>query len=133
MVQRAARAKPLERRSARILVVDDEPAVIRVLQRILIEHEVIVARNAMDALRHVSAGPKFDLVLCDLMMPEMTGMQLHAAMLEQVPDQAERMVFLTGGAFEPEAATFLDSTVNRTVGKPFDAAELLALVDQSIR
>lgn len=101
------------------------------LRRILAGHEVITTMSATHALAQVSSGLKFDLILCDLMMPGMTGMQLHSAILGQVPDQAGRMVFLTGG--DPEADAFLDSSANRSIRKPFNNAELLALVYESLR
>jgi len=129
-VRRAARATPLQRQSARILVVDDDPGVIKVLRRILAGHDVITTMTARHALAQVSSGLRFDVIFCDLMMPGMTGIQLHSAILEQVPDQADRMVFLTG---DPEADPFLHSSVNRSIRKPFDNAALLALVSESMR
>ena len=64
------------------------------------------------------------------MMPEMTGMELHEALLERFPEQAARMWFLTGGAFTERARAFLDRMQGRHLAKPFDAATLRALVDR---
>jgi len=130
-VRRAARATPRQRESVRILVVDDDPGVIKVLRRILSAYEVITTTSARHALVQVSSGLRFDLILCDLMMPEMTGMQLHSAILDHFPDQAARMVFLTGGAFDREADAFLRSNGNLSIRKPFDNAELLDLVSEN--
>jgi len=130
MVQRVARAKPLGRRGARLLVVDDEPVVVRVLQRVLAGHEVVVAMNAKDALGHVLAAPTFDLIFCDLMMPEMSGIQLHSEISAAFPEQATRMVFLTGGTLDVDARAFLHSPATRCLAKPFDVADLLALVGE---
>lgn len=130
-VRRAGRATQLQRQSARILVVDDDPAVIKVLRRVLAGHDVITAMSARHALAQVSSGLRFDVIFCDLMMPGMTGMQLHSAILEEVPEQAARMVFLTGG--DPDADPFLDSSASRSIRKPFDNAQLLALVAESMR
>jgi signal transduction histidine kinase len=73
-------------RRGRILVVDDEPAIAKAVQRTLSrEHEVVVLESAVTALERIRAGERFDVILCDLMMPQMTGMDLHAALLQDEP------------------------------------------------
>jgi len=105
---------------AHVLVVDDEPMLGRAIKRILSQrHEVTVATSAIEAVRLLKGGLRFDLILSDLMMPEMTGMDLHAALLDLAPDQAERMIFMTGGAFSAEAAAFLRAIPNPSIEKPF--------------
>ncbi len=65
-------------RRGRILIVDDEPLVANVIRRVLAkEHDVVTAIVAREALAMCAAGEKFDLILCDLMMPVMTGMELY--------------------------------------------------------
>ena len=81
---------------------------------------------------HFERGERFDVILCDLMMPQMTGMDLHRALSEQIPEQAGRMVLLTGGAFTPGAVSFLDRVPNRRLDKPFDPARLRAAVRELI-
>jgi CheY-like chemotaxis protein len=88
------------------------------------EHEVTTTTRAKDALRRVSAGERFDLILCDMMMPEMTGMDLHGELLRAAPDQAQRVVFMTGGAFTENARQFLAQSTNPSIEKPFKAAKL---------
>jgi signal transduction histidine kinase len=118
------------RRRGRILVVDDEPMIAKVVQRILSpEHEVVTTGSAAEALRQIEAGQQFDLVLCDLMMPQMTGMDLHAELSKVALDHAARMIFLTGGAFTPSAREFLDSIPNQCVDKPFHAGHLRELIN----
>ncbi len=120
----AAPARPAARKGA-ILVVDDEPIIARVIQRILApRHQVAIAAHAQDALARLEAGERFDVILCDLMMPEMTGMDLHEVLAQRAPDQAERMVFMTGGAFTTRALQFLDEVARRRLEKPFDAEQL---------
>ncbi|MBA3672703.1 MAG: response regulator, partial [Gemmatimonadaceae bacterium] len=79
------------------------------------------------------AGEKFDLILCDLMMPDMTGMQLHAELSRVAPDQADRMIFLTGGAFTNEARQFLSEIPKEHLEKPFEPANLRAIVQRYLR
>lgn len=122
------------RRRGGILVVDDEPMVARAFQRTLsAEHDVVTIERAGEALERIGAGERFDVILCDLMMPQMTGMDLHAELSRVAPEQAGRMVFLTGGAFTTRARTFLDETPNQRIEKPFDALHLRALINDRIR
>jgi CheY-like chemotaxis protein len=79
------------------------------------------------------AGEKFDLILCDLMMPEMTGMDLHRELSRVAPEQASRMIFLTGGAFTDKARQFLSETVKEYLEKPFDPVNLRAIVQRYLR
>jgi CheY-like chemotaxis protein len=125
---------PVAGRRGRILVVDDEQLVVRGVKRILSkEHEVVATVAAKEALARCVAGEKFDLILCDLMMPDMTGMDLHRELLKIAPEQASRMIFLTGGAFTPKARQFLSETPKEHLEKPFDPANLRAIVQRYLR
>jgi CheY-like chemotaxis protein len=97
------------------------------------EHEIELTASAGDALRLVRAGEQFDVIVCDLMMPQMTGMELHAELVRLSPELAGRMVFVTGGAFTPGARAFLDSVPNQRLEKPFDAQQLRAVLNDRIR
>jgi CheY-like chemotaxis protein len=120
--------KPVTRRG-RVLVIDDEPFIGNAVRRTLeLDHEVVVEANAPAALARIAAGERFDAILCDLMMPVMTGMDVHAELARTAPEQAERVVFFTGGAFTSEARTFLARVANRKLEKPFEPAELRRLV-----
>jgi signal transduction histidine kinase len=124
---------PRQGRRGRILVVDDEEPVVRAASRILAnEHDVAGATQAQVALDRVKNGERFDMILCDLMMPEMTGMELHAELVKIAPDQADAMVFITGGAFTPRARAFLDRVKNERFEKPFNATQLRALVRERL-
>jgi FixJ family two-component response regulator len=67
------------------------------------------------------------------MMPQMTGMELHAELVRLAPELAGRMVFVTGGAFTPGARAFLDNIPNQRLEKPFDAQQLRAVLNDRIR
>ena len=75
-----------------------------------------------DALAHRGC------VVTDVRMPEMTGMDLHRELSRVAPEQAARMIFLTGGAFTPAGRLFLSATSREHIEKPFDPANLRAIV-----
>jgi CheY-like chemotaxis protein len=116
------------RRKVRVLVVDDDLAVGTALRRSLREYDVVLLDSAHGALARVAAGERFDLLLCDLMMPVMTGMDLHEEILSVAPDQAERMVFMTGGAVTPRARDFVATVPNPVLHKPFDMKALREMI-----
>ncbi|HSP78252.1 MAG TPA: ATP-binding protein [Myxococcaceae bacterium] len=112
----------------RVLVIDDEPMLCAALERILRpHHDVILTTLAAEALPRLEAGESFDLILCDLMMPRMNGMDFHAALSRLRPELTRRVIFLTGGAFTPQAKAFLERVPNRRVEKPFNSRALLAV------
>jgi CheY-like chemotaxis protein len=92
-----------------------------------LHHEVATATRADAALARIRDGERFDVIVCDLMMPEMTGMELHAGIVAIAPDQADRMIFMTGGTFTEDAHEFLDRVDNLKLEKPFRLDELVAL------
>ncbi|MBI4955125.1 MAG: response regulator [Myxococcales bacterium] len=85
-------------------------------------------RRAAAALARIAHGERFDAIVCDLMMPDMTGMDLHERLRAVAPDQVRVMLFLTGGAFTPRARAFLSSVDNATLEKPCAAHEILRSV-----
>jgi signal transduction histidine kinase len=117
-------------RRARVLLVDDEVTVSRSLQRILTRHhDVSVSNSGREVLARVAAGERFDVIVSDLMMPEVTGMEVHAQIARVAPEQATRMVFLTGGAFTTNAREFLDTVPNARIEKPVELETLLAVIE----
>lgn len=119
--KRAANQRP------RILVIDDEELIVTVIGRMLqAEFEVTATTQAEEALRLVRNGEPFDAVVCDLMMPEMSGMALFEELQHDAPGLAARTVFLSGGVFKPEVRDFLERVPNECLDKPFDAAGLRA-------
>jgi two-component system cell cycle sensor histidine kinase/response regulator CckA len=112
-------------RRASVLVIDDEPLILKLVSAVLaLEHDVTCESRGESALARIRVGERFDAILCDLMMPQLTGMDLHEALLEIDPRQAQAMLFLTGGAFTPRARAFLDRVSNPTIEKPFDSEAL---------
>ncbi|HJL25411.1 MAG TPA: response regulator, partial [Polyangiaceae bacterium LLY-WYZ-15_(1-7)] len=81
--------------TTRVLIVDDEPGMSRTLAIALgEEYEVVTAQGGAEALRRLEAGERFGVILCDLMMPGVSGMDVHGALAQWAPDQAARMVFM---------------------------------------
>jgi two-component system cell cycle sensor histidine kinase/response regulator CckA len=110
-----------------ILVIDDDPMVGRSIERLLRrEHDVQVVSGARKALAALRSGQSFDVFLCDLMMPDMTGADFFRELNEIAPAFAKRIVFMTGGAFTPESRAFIDEISNPRIEKPFDRQALNA-------
>ena len=109
------------RRRGNVLVIDDEPALLRTIARALKgDHDVVAVGSPIDALRMlVEERRPFDLILCDLVMPLMTGMELYERVKSHDPALAARFVFVTGGAADEELRAFLASVPNERLEKPF--------------
>jgi CheY-like chemotaxis protein len=124
----ALRATELTARRT-VLVVDDDAMVGRSLQRILEpEHTVTYVTSARDALDRLGMGERFDVVLCDLMMPDISGMEFDREVSQRFPEASAGLAFMTGGAFTEGAREFLARTSRPVVEKPIDVAALRALV-----
>jgi signal transduction histidine kinase len=121
-------------RHGKVLVVDDEASIGKAVARVLAnEHTVVALQSADQALQRMAAGERFDVILCDLLMPQMTGMDFHDALKNVDADQVNKIIFLTGGAFTPRARTFLAEIPNQRIEKPFDPIHLRALINDRIR
>jgi two-component system, cell cycle sensor histidine kinase and response regulator CckA len=112
----------------RVLVVDDEVAVRSVLRRILGWHEVVEAESGEVARDIMAQDQNFDVILCDIMMPCGSGIEVHQWLVKHHPDLGRRLVFLTGGAFTPGASTYLEHVDNISIEKPFDGKNLQKMV-----
>jgi CheY-like chemotaxis protein len=117
----------------RVLVIDDDPAMAKVIQLLLGDyHDVEVFTSARRALARLHDGERYDAIVCDVMMPEMSGVDFHAELAEHEPDLASGIIFLTGGAFTLRAREFLDRIPNPCLEKPFDFENLRALVGRQV-
>lgn len=115
----------------RVLIVDDDPKVARSLQRILAhEQHVEVSSSAEHALDRLRSGEKFDVIFCDMMMPNMTGMDFYEELPNVAPDQRRKVVFISGGALTVRMREFLQKVPNRKLDKPFDAQPLRSLANE---
>ncbi len=118
-----------EERRLRVLLVDDETSLGTSLRRCISRYWnasfVNDGRQALELLRHDNT---YDVIVCDLMMPEVTGMDIYEELSHARPELSKRMLFMTGGAFTERARSFLDSVPNPHLEKPFDLAQLEAAV-----
>jgi len=124
---------PYEAPRGRILVIDDEPEIVDLIRRELrTQHELVGVTSCRAALALLAKDSAFDLILCDLMMPVMNGMQLYAEIERSHPALVKRMVFITGGAFTQAALQFLATVPNPNITKPFEADTLAKLVRMAL-
>lgn len=129
----SVRPSPTEVRGgrARILVIDDEELFGKGVERTLGEdHEVVLEVLAQHALVRLAAGEHFDVILCDMMMPDCTGMEFYDQLQAIDAALAARVVFTTGGAFTGAARDFLERVRNPRIGKPFTKREIEAVLAQ---
>ncbi len=130
--QPSSRPPAQSTRSLRVLVVDDDVFVARSIRRLLRpQHDVTLALSGRQALGLIR-NSDYDVIFCDVMMPEMTGMELHAAVSKQNAKLSERFVFITGGPFTPEARQLFDAVTNPCIQKPFTPSDLANVLESAI-
>lgn len=115
----------------RILVVDDDPMVRRMLDRMLHEHFVESAASVDDGIAALGRSD-FDLVLCDVMMPDRTGADMHRELRQRWPALLPRVVYMTGGVFTPALQTFLDQPSIRRLDKPIFPHAVADIVERIV-
>ncbi|HEY2514322.1 MAG TPA: PAS domain S-box protein [Polyangiaceae bacterium] len=120
---------PSVERREKVLVIDDEPMIGVMIRRLLAAHcDVLPVTSPREALRRIVARERFDVILCDLMMPRMDGMEFYAELSIVAPEMARRTGFLTGGAVTAQARRFLLEHADRVVEKPVELGKLRAFV-----
>jgi two-component system NtrC family sensor kinase len=108
-------------RRRRVLIIDDEPQLARMFRTSLAaEFDVEAFTSGRAALGHLLDSEPYDLVLCDLMMADLSGMEVYEELRRLRPGLERPVVFMTGGVFDPAVADFLASVPNECVDKPFD-------------
>lgn len=118
----------------RILVIDDETAILAAVERALRPHRVDVVNNGKEAIERLLGDEEpYDLVLCDLIMNGVSGIDVFQTLQEQAPEQAERVVFMTGGGFTADIRHFLAEVDNSILHKPFDVKTLRWMVSQRLQ
>ena len=113
----------------KILIIDDDRILAQTIARMLGHHDVTVVTGGNDALARLDRGDAFDVLLCDLMMPDLTGMDFFERLERSHRELAHRVIFVTGGAFTSQAQDFLRRTSNLCLEKPLNFKQL----EQAIR
>lgn len=117
----------------RILVVDDEPEICRMLVRLLkAEHEVSWSTDPVEALSWIRDGQRFDVIISDVMMPRLSGLDLLTLIQQIDPDQAARLVFLTASVLPGDLEATFAGVPNTVFRKPLNIAELRAFVRERV-
>ncbi|MFT7521655.1 MAG: CheY-like chemotaxis protein [Kiritimatiellia bacterium] len=114
--------------SARVLIIEDEPMVARGIARALRSYETVIQSHAEEAVQHILDRVAYDVIICDLMMPGMTGMQVYDAVVAQRPELASRFVFISGGTVDRTPSSFFKRVTNTHLEKPFDPSALRTAV-----
>ncbi len=124
---------PAERpRRGRILVIDDEVMIGRAVTRALAsEHDVVAVTRVLDAIDSLRSET-FDLILCDLMLPDVTGMSFHAMLEETFPEYLDKIIFISGGAFTAQAREFMETKRPPSLDKPLDIARLKQIISDRL-
>lgn len=115
---------PKQFEGRRLLIIDDDALVIRALQRAMAGAEVVALSSAEAALASIGEQPPFDCILCDLMMPGMSGVDFYERLEEADASLASRVLFMTGGAFTARTRGFADQMGDRVLKKPFTLAQV---------
>jgi PAS domain S-box-containing protein len=130
--RRAPDAAPLRR--GRVLVIDAETQVAHAMARILgRDHEVFLETCGKEALVRLDEGEAFDVVFCDVHLPDLSGIEIYEALIGRRPEVAQRLVFLTTDDTAHHSKRFLESIPNVSLSKPFATESLRALVRQHLR
>jgi CheY-like chemotaxis protein len=117
----------------RILIIDDEPQILRAIGRALQHYDLTSAESGQRAIELLSDASDYDLILCDLVMREVSGIDVFEWITEHRPELLDRLIFVTAGTFTDELRDFLASVPNQILNKPFDTKTLRWLVAQSVR
>jgi CheY-like chemotaxis protein len=117
-----------------ILVIDDEPGITTALAYLLRRdgHMVETAANGRLGLAKLHKRV-YDLILCDLRMPELDGPGFYHELERHYPHLLKQVIFLTGDTLSPEARDFLAGVSVARLSKPFRAAEVRQAVQQGLR
>jgi signal transduction histidine kinase len=118
---------PLKR--SRLLIVDDDAMVLSALRRRLRRrYDTVTVLGGAEALARLSEDPGFDSIVCDLMMPEVDGKSFYNAIKKDHPELADRIVFMSGGAFTPRLRKFAAAVPNPVLQKPVSREDLESML-----
>lgn len=115
----------------KIIIIDDEINFANALKSILHQkHDVLAEASSATALKLVLQQPDFDIIICDMMMPEMTGMEFYQNLVNDGRGLEKKIVFMSGGAFTPQTISFFETCGNLRLEKPFGISEFLNMIEK---
>jgi signal transduction histidine kinase len=127
-------AEGVEAQRLQVLVIDDEPILLKAYTRMLShQHEIVTAGGGAEGLERLAEEPGIDVIICDLMMPDIDGASFYHQVAARWPKLSERIVFSTGGAYTDESQAFLDTVPNLRIHKPASVSTLLGSIDEAAR
>jgi signal transduction histidine kinase len=130
-VEMAFSPRPVAR--AKILVIDDEEHLIEAICQFLGEDfDVVATKSGVSAIDLLKPENKFDLILCDIMLPDGTGMDIYEVTKQKTPGLEKKIIFMSGGTFTPRATKFLENIENLRLNKPFKSGELINIIKSSL-
>jgi signal transduction histidine kinase/ActR/RegA family two-component response regulator len=126
-------SEPAPTRDRRILLVDDEIMLLRAFGRALSKrHQVEMVSSGEEALDRLKAGERWDVIVCDLMMPGVDGVRVYEALDQVAPDMKSRIMFCSGGAFTPRTREFCARVTVPILDKPLRVADLEVAIGQTL-
>ena len=129
-----APASPALTSRGRLLFIDDEADLCEVMKEALVDsHDVTATTSARQALALIDAGQRFDLILCDIRMPEMTGLDFAARLQTDCPDQASHLVLMSGGQARARVPGAPATLPRPLLAKPFELGQVVSLLGQALR
>ncbi|HEY8091121.1 MAG TPA: response regulator [Polyangiaceae bacterium] len=124
----------IRRRPACVLIIDDDPRIAHPLGELLSDEFAVRATSSpREAFASILLGAWYDVILCDVMMPEMTGIDFHEDLQALHPLLAARIVFMTGGVGDEHLQDVLDSMPNLVLEKPVDVEDLRELIRRRLQ
>ncbi len=126
-------ASPAPKRAGRLLLIDDDPSLRAALKHCLADHDLVEVESGEAAIELLSEDQGFDVILCDMMMPNLSGMDLHRWLQGRHPGLASKVVFITGGAFTSSTRAYLRQVDNQRLEKPIETERLRQIVAERLR
>jgi PAS domain S-box-containing protein len=127
------REKGIAAKKLRVLLVDDEQRILKILRMVLMRHHVTTATNVDEALARIAQEPAFDVVVSDVMMPGRSGVDFFAALQKLEPELCDRFLFITAGALGSDTTLEIARTKRPCLDKPFNGKELQVAIEAILR
>ncbi|HEY8095895.1 MAG TPA: response regulator [Methylobacter sp.] len=123
-------------RATKVLCIDDEPTILNVVQRILLlepdNYHVETSLRVSTVIPSFKSGASYDAILCDILMPDMNGVDFYKFIIDNRPELYNKLIFMTGGVMIPGIDVFLSSINCPILEKPFHTEDLISIVKRVV-